>query len=318
LGRLVCALALILLALAHASAGDYPTRPIRFLQGFAPGGNADVIARVLGEELSKALGQPVVPEARTGAGGNLAADAAAKAPPDGHTIALLMTGHLISAALYKSPLFDPVNDLQYISTVADFPFFFVVRADSKYWSMADIAAAAKTADRAVSYGTAGVGTGQHLTGELLATSIGAKLLHVPFRGDTAALTGLMSGDVDFIIAPAPAISGNVEAGTLRALATSRATRWEQWPDVPAVAETVPGFEVQGWSGVATTRGVPQPAVARLNAEFRKILAMPHIVRRLAELGSTARSSSPEEMADEVKAQLARWNKVVAAAGIARQ
>src|SRR5262249_14132947 len=201
MGRLTSALALGLVSMlsfiGQAAADDYPTRSIRFLQGFASGGNADTISRVLGEELSKALGQPVVPEARAGAGGNLATDVTAKAPPDGYTIVLLTTGHVISAALYKSLPFDPNNDLQYISTVSDFPFFFVVKADSKYKSMADIAVAAKVRSGAVSYGSAGVGTGQHLTGELFSSSVAAKLIHVPFRGDSAALTGLLSGDIDF-------------------------------------------------------------------------------------------------------------------------
>ncbi len=320
MGRLICALVLGLLAVPlPATAEDYPSRPIRFLQGFAPGGNADVISRVLGEELSKALGQPVVPEARAGAGGNLATDAAVKAPPDGYTIVLLTTGHVISAALYKSLPFDPVGDLQYISTVSDFPFFFVVKADAQYRSMADIVAAAKAKEGAVSFGSAGVGTGQHLTGELFAASVGARMLHVPFRGDSAALTALLSGAVDFIIAPATAVSGNIAGGTLRALAVSGATRWDQLPDVPTVAETVaPGFEVLAWTGVATAKGVPRPIVDRLNAEFRKILAMPHVKKRLAELGSTARASSPEEMTARVSSQIARWRTVIDTAGIPRQ
>jgi tripartite-type tricarboxylate transporter receptor subunit TctC len=310
---------LSILALNAAAADDYPTRPIRFLQGFAPGGNADVLSRVLGEELSKALGQPVVPEARAGAGGNLATDVVVKAPPDGYTIVLLTTGHVISSALYKSLPFDANNDLQYITTVSDFPFFFVVRADSKYKSLADVVAAAKVKDGAVTFASAGVGTGQHLTGELLATSVGAKLLHVPFRGDSAALTGLLSGDVDFMIAPLPAVSGNIQAGTLRALATSGAARWDQLPDVPTVGETVaPSFDVLAWSGVATTKGVPRPVVDRLNTEFRRILAMPQVQKRLAELGSTAHAGTPEEMAERVRTQIARWNKVIDTAGIPRQ
>lgn len=306
-------------SITHARADDYPARPIRFLQGFAPGGNADVISRVLGEELSKALGQPVVPEARAGAGGNLATDVAAKAPPDGYTIILLTTGHVISAALYKSLPFDPVGDLQYISSVSDFPFFFVVKADAKYRSMADVVAAAKARDGAVNYGTAGVGTGQHLTGELLAASVGAKMIHVPYRGDSAALVGLLAGDIDFIIAPATAVSGNIAGGTLRALATSGPVRWHQLPNVPTVAETVaPNFEVLAWTGVATAKGVPRPVVDRLNTEIRKILAMPHVQARLAELGSTAHASSPEEITERVKTQIARWNKVIDTAGIPRQ
>jgi tripartite-type tricarboxylate transporter receptor subunit TctC len=318
----VLALALVstlTVSIGQAGSEDYPTRSIRFLQGFAPGGNADVISRVLGEELSKSLGQPVVPESRAGAGGNLATDVAAKAAPDGYTIVLLTTGHVISAALYKSLPFDPNNDLQYISTVSDFPFFFVVKADSKYKSMADIVAAAKVRDGAMNYGSAGVGTGQHLTGELFSTSVVAKMTHVPFRGDSAALTSLLSGDIDFIIAPATAVSGNIAAGALRALGTSGPARWDQLPDVPTIAETVaPGFEVLAWTGVATTRGVPRPIVDRLNAEFRKILAMPHVKKRLAELGSIARASSPEEMTERVRTQIARWNNVIDTAGISRQ
>jgi len=302
-----------------AAAQDYPSRSIRFLQGFAPGGNADVISRLLGEELSKALGQPVVPEAHPGAGGNLATDIAAKAAPDGYTIVLLTTGHVISAALYKSLPFDANTDLQYISTVSDFPFFFVVRADSKYRVIADIVVAAKAKPGAVTFGTAGVGTGQHLTGELFATTVGAKMIHVPFRGDSAALTGLLSGDIDFIVAPATAISGNIAAGTLRPLAVSGPARWQGWPEVPTVAETVaPGFHVLAWSGVATARGVPRPVVDRLNAELGRILALPHVKNRLAELGSTARASTPEAMAERVRTEIARWRSVIDTAGIPRQ
>jgi tripartite-type tricarboxylate transporter receptor subunit TctC len=327
MGSLICALALavmsvtsgLALSVSPARAEDYPSRPIRFLQGFVPGGNADVLSRVLGAKLSEALGQPVVPEARPGAGGNLATDIVAKALPDGYTIVLLTTGHVISSALYKSLPFDANKDLQYISTVSDFPFFFVVRADSKYSSMADIVAAAKARDGAVSFGSAGVGTGQHLTGELFATSVGVKLTHVPYRGDSGALAGALSGDVDFIIAPTTTVSGSIAAGTLRALGTSGAARWDQMPDVPTIAETVaPGFEVLAWSGIATTDGVPRPIVDRLNAEFRRILAMPDVKKRLAELGSTARSSTPEEMTERVRAQIVRWNMVIDAAGIQRQ
>lgn len=314
------ALALMLTCAApFANAQDYPARPIRFLQGFAPGGNADTISRLLGDELAKSLGQPVVPEARAGAGGNLATDATVKAAADGHTIVLLTTAHVISGALYKSLPFDPVNDLQFISTVSEFPFFFVVKSDSKYKSLADLVAAAKAKAGTVNYGTAGVGTGQHLTGELFSVSVGAKLVHVPFRGDSAALTGLLSGDIDFIIVPATVILGNIEAGTLRALGTSGAGRWGQLSKVPTIAETVaPNFEVQAWIGVATTKGVRGPVVDRLNGEFRRILEMPHIKKRLAELGGVAKSSTPEQMTERVKTQVARWKQVIETAGIQRR
>lgn len=302
-----------------AAAADYPSRPIRLLHGFAPGGNADVIARVLGEALTRGLGQPVVVEAHAGAGGNLATDMVAKAAPDGHTLVLLTTGHVISAALYRQLPFDANADLQYISTVSDFPFFFVVRADNPSPDIAAVVAAARARPEAVTFGSAGVGTGQHLTGELFASAIGARMVHVPFRGDSAALAGLLSGDIDVLVAPATAISGSVAAGALRALATSGPARWPGWPAVPTVAETVaPGFDVLAWSGVATTRAVPRPVVDRLNAEFVRILALPDVVRRLADLGSTARASTPEAMADRVRSEITRWRGVIDTAGIPRQ
>lgn len=322
MATLIRALALGVMAVmasTAAAAPDYPTRPVRFLHGFAPGGNADVIARLLGEELSRGLGQPVVVEAHAGAGGNLATDIAAKAAPDGYTIVLLTTGHVISAALYKQLPFDANTDLQYVSTVSDFPFFFVVTADSQSRDIAAVVAAARSRPDAVTFGSAGVGTGQHLTGELFATSVGARMIHVPFRGDSAALAGLLSHDIDVLVAPAPAVSGGIAAGTLRALATSAPAPWPGWPQVPTVADTVaPGFAVLAWSGVATAKGVPRPVVDRLNAEFARILALPDVEHRLADLGSTARASTPEAMAERVRTEIARWRGVIDTAGIPRQ
>ena len=278
-----------------------------------------MISRLIGDELSKSLGQPVISEARTGAGGNLASDQVAKAAPDGYTLVLLTTAHVISPALYKSLNFDPVNDFQFISTVTDFPFFFAVNKTSKYKSMADVVAAARAKDGAVSFGSAGVGTGQHLAGELFGIAIGAKLLHIPFRGDSAAMTAVLSGDVDFIIAPATAIFSNIEAGNLRALGTSGAKRWPMLRDVPTIAETVsPGFEVMAWSGIATTHGVPQPIVQRLNGENRRILALPHVEKRLNDHGGITRPTTPDETTDWVRAKIKRWNGVIDTAGIQRQ
>jgi tripartite-type tricarboxylate transporter receptor subunit TctC len=308
-----------MLAAAPLAADDYPSRPIRFLQGFAPGGNADVVTRVLGEELAKGLGQPVVSESRPGAGGNLASAEAAKAAPDGHTIVLLTTAHVISAALYKSLAFDPVADFAFISTVAEFPFFFVVNAKSKFKTVADLASAARAAPSAVTFATAGLGTGQHMAGELFAATIGAKMLHVPHRGDSAAVTALLSGAVDVVIAPGTAILSHIEAGTFRALAISGHRRWPKLPDVPTVAETVaPGYGVMAWMGVATARGVPRPIVERLNAEVRRAIASPHADQRLRDLGAFPAASTPEAVTELTKAEIARWNQVIDAAGIARQ
>lgn len=302
-----------------AATQDYPTRPIRFLQGFAPGGNADTVSRILGEELAKSLGQPVISEARPGVGGNLASEVTARASPDGYTIVLLTTAHVISPALYKSLSFDPVSDLEFISTVSDFPFFIVVNSESRFKTVNDLVAEARTKPGVLTVGTAGVGTGQHMCLELLASSVGAKFVHVPFRGDAGAATALLGGNIDFIIAPATAILGNIQAGKFRALAVSGMRRWEGFAAVPTVAETVaPGFEMMAWMGVATTRGVPRPIVERLNKELRKIVSLPNVAERLRGLGAVARGSTSDEAAEWVKTQIKRWIEVAEKAGIQRQ
>ena len=314
------ALAVILTVLSSgAFAQGYPTRQVHLLFGFAPGGNADAISRVLADELGKALGQPVVVEARPGAGGNLASDQVAKAAPDGHTLMLMTTAHVISAALYKSLPFDPVNDFSFITTVSELPHFVVVNAKSPHKTIAELVAAAKAKPGGVTFGTAGMGTGQHLATELLNVSIGAKMVHVPYRGDSAAVTGLLAGDVDFITAPLPAVMGNIQGGTFRALASTAGKPWPVMPNVPPIASAVPEFgEVMPWTGVATTRGVPAPVVAKLNQELRRIIALPQVEKRLRDFGGEPASSTPEQVTDKVKSEIARWNKVITTAGIPKQ
>jgi tripartite-type tricarboxylate transporter receptor subunit TctC len=317
--RIAMVLALICMSAGSAATSDYPSRPIRFLQGFAAGGNADVISRVLAEEMSKTLGQSVISEPKPGAGGNLASDVTAKSAPDGYTIVLLTTGHVISPALYKSLSFDPVGDFEFVSTVTEFPFFIVVNANSPYKSIEDLVAAARSKAGSLTVGTAGVGTGQHMSSELLATSLGIKFVHVPFRGDSAAVTALLGGNVDFIIAPGTAILGNIEAGTLRALALSGAERWPSLPNVPTLSETVAkGLQIMAWAGVATTKGTPKEIVARLNEAVRKAIGTPNVSGRLKDLGGYPRSSSPEEMTSKVRSQIQLWKDVADKAGLEKQ
>jgi tripartite-type tricarboxylate transporter receptor subunit TctC len=309
----------MLAAMPTVAAQDFPNRPVKFLQGFAPGGNADVITRVLGEEMAKSLGQPVVAEARPGAGGNLASEQTARATPDGYTIVLLTTAHVISPALYKSLNFDPVKDFEFVSTVSDFPFFFVVNADSPYKTVQDLVAAARAKPGTITIGTAGVGTGQHMCAELFASSIGSKFVHVPYRGDAAAVTALLGSNVDVIVAPGTAILGNIEGGKFRALAISGTQRWAPLPNVPTVAETVaPDFEMMAWVGVATTRATPKPVVDRLNKSVRDAIALPAVETRLRGLGGIPRSSTPQEMTDKVIFHVTRWKDVAQKAGIQPQ
>ncbi len=302
-----------------AGAQDYPNHPIRFLQGFAPGGTADVVSRILSDEMAKALGQPIINEARTGAGGNLASYAAAKAPPDGYTIVLLTTGHVISPAIYKTLNFDPIHDFEFISTVTEFPFFIVTNAQSPLKSIYDLIAAARAKPGTMTVGTAGIGTGQHMCSELLASTIGTKFVHVPFRGGTAAVAAVLGNEIDFMIDGGTSVFSNIEAGKLRALAVSGPQRWPSLPDVPTVQESgYPGFEVLAWAGVATTKDVPKPIVEQLNKAVRAAIASPTVRDRLHSLGGIPRASTPEEMTAKVTNQIALWKSVAEKAGIVPQ
>ena len=302
-----------------ASAQDFPDKPIKIYQGFAAGGNADTIARVVSAEMSKGLGQPFVVEAQTGAGGTIAAATVARARPDGYTLLLATGGHAVAGALYNKLNYQTVSDFQMISTVTFFPFLLVVRADSPYRSLAELLAAARADARSVSYGSAGIGSTHDLAGELLVKSAKVEMQHVPYRGDAASVTALLGGEVPMIIAPPTAVMPNIKAGKLRALATTGAQRWSAMPEVPMVVEQgVAGYDVRSWAGLMAPAGTPRPVVERLRAETLKALQVPAVRARLEDMGGEARGSTPEEMTTMVNAELRRWTAVVNDAHIPRQ
>ncbi len=302
-----------------AYADNYPERPIKMLQGFAPGGNADNIARVIGIEIGKALGQPIVVESQSGAGGTLAANSVARAKPDGYTLLLATGGHAVAGALYNTLPYRTVQDFDAVSTITYFPFLVVTTAESKFKSFADVLAAARAAPGSVAYGTAGIGSTHHLAGELLAKMAGVQMLHVPYRGDSASLTALLSGDVPIIIAPPTAVLSNIKGGKLRAIAATGPQRWPGLPDVPTVAEQgVTGYDVRSWAGVMAPVGLPKPVLDRLNAEINKALLLPAVKARLEEMGGEARGSTPDEMKTLVANETQRWTQVVADAKIPKQ
>ncbi|WP_439606980.1 tripartite tricarboxylate transporter substrate binding protein [Hydrogenophaga sp.] len=302
---------------AHAE--TYPDRPIRMLQGFAPGGNADNIARTIGQEIGKALGQPIVVEAQSGAGGTLAAGSVARAKPDGYTLLLATGGHAVAGALYNTLPYRTVQDFDAVSTITFFPFLVVTTAESRYKSFADVLAAARAAPGSIAYGTAGIGSTHHLAGELLAKMAGVQMLHVPYRGDSASLTALLSGDVPIIIAPPTAVLSNIKGGKLRALAATGPQRWPGLPEVPTVAEQgVAAYDVRSWAGVLAPAGLPKPVLDRLNAEINKALLLPSVKARLEEMGGEARGSTPDEMKTMVANETQRWSQVVADAKIPKQ
>ncbi|PZP92052.1 MAG: MFS transporter [Variovorax paradoxus] len=302
-----------------ARAQAWPERPIKIYQGFAPGGNADAIARAVGVELGKTLGQPVVVESQAGAGGTIAAGSVARAKPDGYTLLLATGGHAVAGALYQHLPYKTVADFEAISTVTFFPFLVVVRADARYRGFGDLLEAARARPDAVSYGSAGIGSTHHLAGELLTKMAKVPMLHVPYRGDAAAVTALLSGDVPFIIAPPTAVMSNIQAGKLRALATTGPQRWPGLPNVPTVAEQgVPGYDVRSWAGLLAPAGTPRSIVDRLNADTQKALLAPAVRQRLEDMGGEARGSTPDEMKTMVARELEKWTMVVAESQIPRQ
>jgi len=307
------------LAVASAAAQEFPARPLKIVQGFAAGGNADTASRILANEMTKTLGQPIVVETKPGAGSTIAADAVAKAPPDGHTLLLVTGGHAVAGALYKSLPYQTVDSFDMVSTATFFPFLVMVRSDLLEQSLRELLDRARAKPGSVAYGSAGIGSTQHLTGELLGGMSGAQFLHVPYKGDTAAIVALLGGETQFIIAPATAALGQLRAGKLRALAATGSIRWQGMPEVPTVAEAgVPGFDVRSWMGVATTRGTPRAAVERLNAAMLRALQVAEVRAKFEEMGGDVRGSTPEEMRARVASELQNWTKVISEAKIERQ
>jgi tripartite-type tricarboxylate transporter receptor subunit TctC len=300
------------------SQSSYPSRPLSLVHGFAAGGNADVISRIMADQLSKDLGQPVVVEAKPGAGGNIASAFVAKAPADGYTLQLLVGGHTASAALYKKLPFDPVKDYVFVSTVATFPFFIAAKAGA-YPSLQALIAKAKEKPGGLNFGSAGVGTTQHLTGELLAQRTGTRFTHIPYQGGPATITAVMRGDVDFIIDTGTVIKSQAAAGVIDILAVSSKARWSLTPDVPTVAETVaPDFDVISWTGIGVPAGTPAAVVDKLGTEVRRALAVPQVQERLRTLDSEPAPSTGAEMGELINRQIDTWTRVVDQAGLEKR
>ena len=304
---------------SQVSAQTYPERPIKILQGFAPGGNADAIARAMGQEMTKGLGQPMVVEAQAGAGGTIAATTVSKAKPDGYTLLLATGGHAVAGALYNNLAYRTVQDFEMVSTITYFPFLVVVPANSKFANLSALLATAKANPDQISYGTAGIGSTHHLAGELLASMSKTQLLHVPYRGDSGSLAALLAGDIPMIIAPPTAVMANIKAGKLKALATTGPQRWGVLPDVPTVTEQgVTGYDVRSWAGLMAPAGTPKPIIDQLNAEVQKALLVSAVKTRLEEMGGEVRGSTPEEMKTLVASQTQKWTQVVNEAKIPKQ
>jgi len=299
-------------------AQSYPSKPVKIYQGFAVGGNADTIARLVAQGLSEELGQQFLVESRTGAGGNIASDFVAKSAPDGYGLVLLTGGHAVSAAMYKALAFDPQNDFKWLSLVSVFPFVIGTSVDSKIKTIADLIAAARNEPDKLSYSSVGVGTTQHLAGELLQATAKIRMLHIPYRGGGAPVQDVITGRVDILFDSVTVSRAQVAGGKLRALGVTSTSRIPQLPDVPAVAETLPGFNVTSWAAIAAPAGLPAEIANRLHAAIARTVARPDVGKRLFDLGGIATSSTPEETATHVARAIATWKRVVEQAKIPKQ
>lgn len=311
---------MLVLGLFTAAAQDYPNRPIKIVVGFAPGGGVDTVARLIGQEMSKSLGQSIVIENRPGAAGTIGAAAAARSEPDGYTLIMLPGGHPLYGATHKSLPFDTVNGFEWISTIVTLQFLAVVGPQSKYRTMAELIAGANAAPESITYASAGVGSTHHLTVEMIADRAKVKFLHVPYQGDAPALAALLAEQVQFTLATPTQAIGNIEGGKLRALAVTGNTRMRKLPDIPTMEQATgfKDFDVRTWFGLAAPAGVPVTIIARLNAEVRKALDNPEVRTKLEQIGGEIAPSTPAEFRDRVARELAMWVGVVDAIKLPRQ
>lgn len=309
LGQILVASLALTTVLAQAQ-DAWPARPIKLLVGFAPGGSSDMVARLIATPLGERLGQPVVVENRAGAGGNIAADAVAKAASDGYTLVLLPSGHSSNAAMKKNLPFDAVNDFAWISTVTTYPLTLSVRPDSPISSFKDFIDRVKNEPNRYTYTSVGVGTAMHLFGEWLMAESGGAATHVPFRGGTAPMMELLAGRVDVMIDTMTTTAPLFKDKRVRVLATTVPAGQQALPGVPAVADSFAGVVFDSWLGVATTKGTPPAVVERLNRELRAVLDQPAIKQRLIDWGGSPRASTPTEFRNRVEGEIRQLSKIV--------
>jgi len=300
---------------AHAA---WPERPITMLHGFAPGGGADANARIAAEGLGKVLGQTVLVESKSGAGTTLASAQLVRAAPDGYTIALVATSYCASAAFYKKLPYRPIEDISAVGLLSEAPYVIATYAEHPARSLPQMLDMARKPDRSISYGTPGVGSGNHLATELLAQLAGVKLTHVPFRGGAQAVIEVLAQRIDFMIDPPLSMIEHLKSGKFRGLAVSTTKRFPGLPEIPTVQESgISNFDVAAWYALVAPVATPDPVIQRLNAATGEALATPAVRDRLIELGAVPKSSSQKELADLIAADIRRWTDVIEKAGIER-
>jgi tripartite-type tricarboxylate transporter receptor subunit TctC len=297
-----------------AWAQAYPTRPVRLVVGFPPGGPTDIVARLMGQWLLERLGQPLIIENRPGAGGNIATQAVINAPADGYTLLMASHANAINATLYSSLSFNFIRDVTPVAGLVQVPNVLEVNPAVPANTVAEFIAYAKSNPGKLSYASAGNGTSAHLAAELFKTMTGVELLHVPYRGSGPALVDILSGQVQVMLDAIPSSIEHIKAGKLRALAVTTARRSDALPNVPVIADTVRGYDTSGWFGVGAPAGTPAEIVDKLNKEINAGLADPKMKARFAELGASTMITTPAEFVTYIAAETDKWAKAVKFSG----
>jgi len=301
----------------RAQTAKYPDRPVKMLVGFAAGGGTDVIARIVAQKMSEGLGQTVLVENRPGASGMLAGEALAKSPPDGYTLMMgSQTTLAVAPTLYRKFAIDPPRDFVGVAPAGVSPLVLVVHPSVAAHSVQDLIALAKAKPGAINFGSGGLGTTPHMAAELFAFTTGIKIVHIAYRGEAPAINDLLGGQLQMMFPNLSAVIGNVKAGSLRALAVTTAQRVAGSQEIPTVAESgVPGFEAATWFAVVAPAGTPREIVLQLNAEVKRVLALPEVVRRFADLGMSVSGGTPDALDAYIKSEIAKWSKVIKDADI---
>lgn len=307
---------LLLLIAPAASAQDYPAKPVRIIVAYPAGGANDIVARAIGQELAQELGQPFVIENKSGAAGTIGADAAAKSPPDGYTLFMAAGAHTLAPSLHKTLPYDIVSDFQPISLGARGTYLLTVHPSVPAKSVGELIALAKAKPGSLNFASSGAGAPPHLAGVLFQKLAGVELNHVPYRGDTPAITDMIAGHVQMGFMSIQPLMPHVKAGTLRALAITSGARSAAVPDLPTVAESgLPGYDIGTWWGLLAPAKTPRPIVERLASAMRKATAVPSVKERFAAGGNVAQSNTPEEFAAMIRSEVSRYRELASSAGV---
>ena len=298
-----------------ARAQAYPSQPLRWVVGFPPGGGADTVSRIMARWLSERLGQPVVIENKPGASTNISVQAVANAPPDGYTILFIGASAAVNVTLFDNLPFNLLRDIAPVSGLIDFPFVLIVHPSVPARTVAELIAYAKANPGKISMASFGAGSSSHVAGELFKTMAGVNLVHVPYRGSASALTDMISGQVQVMFDVMTSALPHIRSGALRAIAVAGKNRFPGLPDVPVIADTVPGYEANSWCGLGAPRGTPPEIIDRLNREINAGLKNPAVIEQLAKVSTTPIIFTPAEFGAFMASEVEKWGKVIKVAGV---